>query len=472
MADAGADRYQIAARMERLPLSPWHNKLRLIVGTANFSDAFDALSVAYVLPALIPLWHLHPAQIGLLISTGYAGQVIGGMGSGWLAEKYGRVPVMIVNLVLFSLMSFACIFAGSYGALVTLRFLQGVGLGGEVPIANTYVSEFAGAAKRGRFVLMQQIMFPIGLTTAGLLGTFAVPSLGWQSMFVLGAVPVLLVLPMVRVLPESPRWLASCGRDQDADRVLTRIEALVSRNGALPLPSIPINVAPALRSTARARDLFSGIYLKRTLSLWTLWFCAYGITYALTGWLPSIMRTVYHLPVGQSNVYGFIVNLVGLLVLVTAAFSIDRIGRKTAFSAGFLLAALPLIAAALIPNIGPLTLATLATLAFALMSMIPGSLGMYTAENYPNHMRALASGASSISQRLSSVISPYLVGLILPAYGVNGVYAMFAVFAVVGGITCALFSIETAGKTLEELSPSPHPGAAENFPSSTRRASL
>jgi putative MFS transporter len=360
---------------------------------------------------------------------------------------------MIANLILFSVMSLACIFAQNYLTLVLLRFLQGIGLGGEVPIANVYISEFAGSTKRGRFVLLQQIMFPIGLTAAGLLGTFVVPIWGWKSLFILGALPVLLILPVVRLLPESPRWLASRGRAEDADRVTTRIEALVSQNGALALPPIPADVAPALPATTRIGDLFSGIYLRRTLSLWVLWFCAYGITYALTGWLPSIMRTVYHLPVAQSNVYGFIVNLVGLVVLLLAAFSIDRIGRKTAFAAGFLLAAIPLIAAALIPNIGALTLATMATLAFALMSMIPGSLGMYTAENYPNHMRALASGASSISQRLSSVISPFLVGLILPVYGVNGVYAMFAVFALVGGITCALFSIETAGKTLEELSP-------------------
>jgi MFS transporter, putative metabolite:H+ symporter len=449
----GADRYRIAARIERLPLSPWHNKLRLIVGSANFSDAFDALTVAYVLPALIPLWHLHPADIGLLISIGYAGQVIGGIVSGWLAEKYGRVPLMVANIALFSLMSFACIFAGSYASLLTLRFLQGLGLGGEVPIANTYISEFAKSKKRGHFVLIQQLMFPIGLTTVALVGTFAVPLLGWQWMFFFGAMPVLLALPMIRALPESPRWLASRGRDAEADRVLTRIEALVSGHGAVELPPIPTDVAPAVPATPRFRYLFRGIYLKRTLSLWVLWFCAYLLTYSITGWLPSIMRTVYHLPVGQSNLYGFVVNVVGLLVLLFAAFSIDRIGRKRAFSFGFLLAAAPLFVAAFMPNVGALTLVTLATLAFALMGMIPGTLGMYTAENYPNHLRAIGSGASSISQRLSSVAGPYLVGIILPHYGVGGVFGMFAVFALIGGVTCALFSEETAGKTLEQLSP-------------------
>jgi putative MFS transporter len=190
-----------------------------------------------------------------------------------------------------------------------------------------------------------------------------------------------------------------------------------------------------------------------------LWFCTYGITYAMTGWLPSIMRTVYHLPVSQSNLYGFILNIVGLLVLIVGALTIDRIGRKVAFAGGFLLAALPLLWVAFAPTVTALGLSVCATLAFGLMGMIPGSLGMYTAENYPNHLRALGNGATSVSQRLSSVISPYLVGLILPVYGVGGVYGMFALFTIVGGITCTLFSIETAGKTLEELSPTVVPAA-------------
>jgi putative MFS transporter len=357
-------------------------------------------------------------------------------------------------------MSFACVLAQDYWTLFAMRFVQGIGLGGEVPIANTYVSEFAPSKGRGRFVLIQQMMFPVGLTTAGLVGAYVIPHLGWQSAFVLGGLPVLLALPMIKLLPESPRWLAGRGRDEEADRVLTRIEALVSANGARPLPPIPTGVPPAVAAFGRFRDLFAPAYLQRTLSLWVLWFCTYAITYAMTGWLPSIMRTVYHQSVDLSNRYGFILNIVGLCVLLTAVFTIDRIGRKRAFTVGFLLAAVPMLVAAFAPSLDAFGLAVLATLAFGLMGMIPGSLGMYTAENYPNHLRALGNGATSVSQRLSSVISPYLVGLILPSYGVGGVYGMFALFAVVGGVTCALFSIETAGKTLEELSPSPAPAAS------------
>src|SRR6516225_522316 len=458
--DTAIDRYQIAARMERLPLAPWHNLMRLIVGSANFSDAYDALTIAFALPPLIALWHIPPSLIGLMISIGYLGQVFGSVLSGWLADKYGRVRVMTGNLVLFTLMSFACALAPDYWTLFAMRFVQGFGLGGQVPIANTYVSEFAKSKGRGRFVLIQQMMFPVGLTTAGLVGAFVIPYFGWQSAFSLGGLPVLLAWPMLKVLPESPRWLAGQGRDDEADRVLTRIEGIVSRDGKLPLPPLPTGVPPAVAAVGRFRDLFEGIYLKRTLSLGVLWFCTYGITYAMTGWLPSIMRTIYHLPVSQSNLYGFILNIVGLAVLLTAVFTIDRIGRKVAFAGGFFLAAIPLLVATFLPDLSAFGLATLAALAFGLMGMIPGSLGMYTAENYPNHLRALGHGVTSVSQRASSVLSPYLVGLILPHYGVGGVYGMFALFAIVGGITCVLFSIETAGKTLEELSPSPAPATA------------
>ncbi len=447
------DPYRIAARLERLPLSAWHNKIRLIIGCINFSDAFDALTVAYVLPVLIPLWHMKPTEIGGLISVGYAGQVIGGFASGWLAERYGRIPLAVANIVLFSLVSLSCIFAQNYATLVALRFLQGVGLGGEVPIANTYISEFAKSTQRGRFVILQQSMFPVGLTMVALAGTFVVPTLGWQWMFVLGGLPVLLVFPMLRTLPESPRWLASRGRHEDADRVMRRIEDLVSAHGVRQLPPIPDNVPPAVTAQSRFADLFRGIYRRRTLSLWALWFCAYLITYAMSGWLPSIFRTVYHASVFAANAYGFIFNLAGLAVLVATAFFIDRVGRKRAYTWGFLFAALPLFAVGLVPNVSAMGVLALAMLSFVGIGLVPGTLGKYTAENYPNHLRAIGSGASSISQRLSSVVGPYLVGMILPVYGVGGVFTMFAVVSVIGGIVCAMFSVETAGRTLEELSP-------------------
>src|SRR5262245_43840852 len=113
--------YQIAARIERLPLSTWHLKILVPIGTGWFFDAFDALSIAYVLPVLIGLWKLQPSQIGLLIAIGYAGQVIGSIFFGWLAERIGRVPCTIYTMILFSVMSFACAFAWDLPSLAAMR---------------------------------------------------------------------------------------------------------------------------------------------------------------------------------------------------------------------------------------------------------------------------------------------------------------------------------------------------------------
>ncbi len=139
-ADVTAD---ILARIERLPLSSWQIKTRIVVGTATFFDAFDALSIAYVLPAIGPMWKLCYSDVIWLISAGSVGQLIGAMVGGALAERFGRRPVITASVLWFGLFSLACGSAWSYESLVVLRLLQGLGLGADVPVAATYISELA-----------------------------------------------------------------------------------------------------------------------------------------------------------------------------------------------------------------------------------------------------------------------------------------------------------------------------------------
>src|SRR5713226_4578574 len=133
----------IVARLERLPTSWWQVKARIIIGVATFFDAFDALAIASVLPAIVPMWKLTPPQIGFLISAGFLGQLLGALFFGWVAEKYGRMTGMIWSIATFAVMSFVCAFAWDYESLLAFRLVQGFGLGGEVPIAAVYISELA-----------------------------------------------------------------------------------------------------------------------------------------------------------------------------------------------------------------------------------------------------------------------------------------------------------------------------------------
>ena len=160
-AEAVADRYQIAARIERLPFSSWHLKMGAIVSTGWFFDGFDALAIAYVLPVLLKDWNLSFTYIGVMIGAGYAGQLVGSIIFGWLGERVGRVPIFRYTLILYTVMSVACCFAWDYNSLFWMRVIQGLGLGGEIPIMAAYIGEFAKASHRGRYGLGFQLWFSI-----------------------------------------------------------------------------------------------------------------------------------------------------------------------------------------------------------------------------------------------------------------------------------------------------------------------
>jgi len=442
----------VAARLERLPYCSWHTKMRLIICTAWFFDAFDSIAIAYVLPPLIGLWHLNPQQIGSLIGIGFAGQLVGAIGFGWLAERWGRRLSMLMTLIIFSLGALACAAATSYDSLWSLRFVQGIGLGGEIPLMAAYLNEFARAENRGRFSLSVQVLFSIGLLFVAVVSVYVVPHWGWRWMFVIGAIPALIAIPMRSVLPESPRWLASQGRNDDADRALTRIEDTAMREGKL-VPPLPKDLPEVAEARPRVIELFKGIYLRRTISVWFLWIGAYFVSYGITAWVPSLFRTVYHLGVEQSLMYGLIISGVGLCGTVFAIFLIDTIGRRRLLMLSLGACCIPLISFAFLPQLtAPWTLAV-ATAGFFFLSLSLISLATYTAEIYPTQLRALGGGVASAWQRGASMVGTAVVGLILPIWGINAVFVMFGLFALMGALVAYFFAVETRAQVLERVSP-------------------
>ena len=456
----GSDLRRIVARIERLPYSSWHTKMRLIICSAWFFDAFDSITIAYVLPPLIGAWHIAPAQIGALIGIGFIGQLLGAIGFGWLGERWGRLNSMIVTLLIFTLGGLACAFATSYDMMYWLRFIQGIGLGGEVPLMAAYVNEFAKADGRGRFSLSVQVLFSIGLPACALVGIFVVPNWGWQWMFIIGAAPALIAIPLRMILPESPRWLASRGRFAEADAALKRLEDIAVKEGKA-LPPMPRDLPLVSEAQPRFADLFKGIYLKRTITVWFMWIGAYFVTYGLTAWAPSLFNIVYHLPIQTSLIYGFVLAGIGLLGALLALYLIEAIGRKPMFIIGFGLCSLPLLSFVFLGQLSALTVLLVVSGAFIFCSFLALGLATYTAEIYPTHLRALGGGVASAWQRGASYAGPVVVGLILPHYGVNAVFVLFGLFALMGCLVTAIFAIETRSQVLERLSPAHTTHAAE-----------
>lgn len=442
---------EIVARIERLPISPWHVKARVLVGVATFFDAFDALAIAFVLPVLVPLWKLGGPQIGFMISAGYVGQLLGALLFGWLAQRVGLVRSLAWSVGLFAIMSAACAFATSYEMLLAFRTLQGVGLGAEVPIAAVYISEIARAKGRGRFVLLYELIFPIGLVAAGLLGRWIVPNFGWQYMFWIGAAPALLAIFMPRLLPESPRWLAARGRDNEAEASMAYIERETQRSSGQALPT-PRPVVTTQQRVASWSDLFGPQYLRRTLVVWMMWFAAYLITYGLTVWLPTMYRTVFKLPLEQSLQYGLITQVAGLVGTLICALSIDYVGRRRWFAFAFTGAAIALCTLWVVGAKDPQPVLLLVSIAFFFSSIMSIGLYLYTPELYPTRVRAIAVGAATAWLRLASMAGPAVVGMMI-AGGLGNVFLAFGMVAAVAAVITALFATETKGQVLEEISP-------------------
>jgi putative MFS transporter len=442
---------RVVARIERMPTSWWHVKTRIIIGVATFFDAFDALAIAFVLPVLVPLWKMTPPQIGFMISAGYVGQLLGALFFGWVAERYGRITAMVWSIGTFGVMSLVCAFAWDYNSLLIFRTIQGFGLGGEVPVAAVYISELSRAQGRGRFVLLYELIFPVGLVSAGFIGAWAVPHFGWQSMFVMGAVPALLALVLQPLLPESPRWLAVNGRDAEAEQALSRIERETEKSTGVKLPPPQPVVTTQNRAPSWA-DLFGPQYLTRTLVVWVIWFTAYLVNYGLAIWLPTLYRTVFKLPLAVSLQYGLITQVVGFVGAAICALTIDRFGRRPWFALAFAGATLAL--AGLWVDGGKTAQSVLiyVSLAYFFVSTINIGVYLYTPELYPTRSRALGVGTATAWLRLASIIGPTVVGLMIGS-GLRSVFAGFALVAAIAAVVTFLFAVETKGRVLEEVSP-------------------
>ncbi len=446
----GADSAALIARIESVPFSAWHVKPRIIVGSATFFDAFDALQLASVLVVIRPAWGLTLGDVAWLISASYIGQIFGALLFGRLAERFGRIPSITGAVIVMSVMSLACALTGNFAQLFACRLVQGIGVGGEMPVAAAYVSELSKAKGRGKFFLVYELIFPVGLLATGLIGAFLVPRFGWQSMFIMGGVPGLIIAGLMLRLPESPRWLINKGRFAEAEKIIAQMEASTAKRIAPPLlPPAPISDTPQVTAW---RELLSPVYVHRTLIVWVLWASAYFVTNGLNNWMPIFYREVYNLNLQNSLLAAPLTNATQVALLLVCVFVIDRVGRRswmvTCFAAGaVLLGVLAFFGAGSFA-----ATIVLATLAYGLIGSVNAVLYLYTPEIYPTRMRAAATGAATCWLRVASAVAPPIIAWLVEAEGISAVFLAFSVIAIVGaGVATRM--LETRNRPLEEIAP-------------------
>jgi putative MFS transporter len=451
-SNTAASQSELIARIERMPFSRWHTKARIVMGSATFFDAYNALSLAYALPVLIRLWHISPAQTGLLLGAGYIGQLAGALLFCSLAEKHGRVYSAAGAVAIMSVMNLVCAFSGNFNALLVCRIVQGIGVGGEMPVAATYINELSRAHGRGRYFLLYEMIFPVGLMATGQIGAWLVPIFGWKIMFLIGGIPGLLITWMVARLPESPRWLISQGRLEEAETIIAKIESSLPSGALAKLADVPALTSPPVERLAQARwrEVLSDAYRRRTLVVWALWASAYFVSNGLNNWMPSLYNTVYHLPLQQSLRAASMTNVAQVALLLICALVIDRVGRRNWMVAAFLATAALLAILAFAGAHSVMAVMILATLSYGVVGSANAVLYLYTPEIYPTRMRALGTGFATSWLRVTSAIGPPVVGLLVGAGGVGSVFIMFAAVSLAGAVV-ARQMIETRGRKLEEI---------------------
>jgi len=450
---------EIVARLERLPFTPVHLYVATVLGVGTFFDAFDSLSIAVSLTVIFTTLHVDLINTGLLISSAYAGQFLGALVIGWLAERFGRKTAFALSLMLFGLMSLATAMAWNFESLFVFRLIQGIGLGAEVPVAGTLFNEFVRGKDRGKVVMIYETLFIWGLFLAPLAGLFLFralgPAVGWRALFAVGGLPFLVGIYAWLRLPESPRWLAGKGLLAEAGRLVSRVEASARLRGAVLAPP-QTRVRSDVRPT-RLAELFGRAYRRRTVLVWVHWFTAYFVNSVVTGWLPTMYVRFCGLPPQRSLVLATITG--GALVVVgySMAFTIDRIGRKPIFIFAFALTAFgALLGLVLITILGATTWPVL-FISGLLMQFGAGlncnGVYVYTPELYPTRMRAWATALASSMNRLASFIAPAATGALLGLkFGVHWMFVLMALSSVAGLVIMVTLGIETKQRALEEIS--------------------
>jgi putative MFS transporter len=444
---------QVGARIERLPLTRWQVKARVIVGAVTFFDGFDQLMLAYSLPVLGPHWGLTSAQTSFLIAVGGLGMLVGALLGGWLADRVGRLKVISAALIIYAVMSLGMATFDALWLFMIFRFIQGIGLGAEIPTAASYINEIVKAKGRGKFVLLYETIFPVGLVLSAIVSSWVVPNWGYRWLFALGALPVLLV-PFIHSLPESPRWLASRGRHQDAEASLLRIEQSVQRHTGEPLPPVDTSIVDDTASAGHARfsELFSVRFLRRSLMLGVIWFAAFFVNYGIASWLPTIYSKTFGVSVDTALHYTIITTVAGLVGCIVIAFLIDGIGRKACITGSMVLSALLLFTLAALGADSAIQVLLWTSGSAIFIYAINMALYVYTAELYPTRMRAMGSAWGGACARAGIVAGPFIVGFLVDTSGgLPAAFVAFGVVALVGGLTVAVFGRETKNRTLEEL---------------------
>ncbi|QCT04300.1 major facilitator superfamily MFS_1 [Paenibacillus algicola] len=397
--------------------NPKQRKLLFSAGISWMFDAMDVGMISFVVAALAKEWSLGSQEVGLLASSTSIGMVFGALLAGMLADRYGRKNLLLWTLIIFSAASGLSALATGFAVLCILRFVAGIGLGGELPVAATLVSESMPVEDRGRSVVLLESFWAAGWILSALIAYFIIPDYGWRMAFVIGALPAFYALYLRRAIEDSPRYVK-----QKAARRLSLSE--------------------------RISSVWSSEHRKTTLMLWVLWFTVVFSYYGMFLWLPTVMVDKGFSLV-KSFQYVLIMTLAQLPGYFTAAYLIEKFGRKFVLVTYLVFTALSAVWFGYATSVGMLLAAGICLSFFNLGAW--GGLYAYSPELYPTRMRSTGVGLATSFGRIGGVIAPLLVGVLKEnGTSISSIFLLFFVTILIGAAAVLVWGRETKGLELAD----------------------
>ncbi len=422
-----------------------------LVGIGWMFDAMDQGMISGVIAAIGTDWDLSLYEKSWLTSSGIFGMIVGAALSGSISDRFGRRTVVLYTLLIYSVGSLLCGLSTEYWMLILFRFITGFGLGGELPAASTLVSELSPLKSRGRNVVILESFWAWGWIAASMVAFLLIPSHGWRIAFFVGAVPALFAAALRWKVPESPRFLELNDRREEAERVVSRLEA------AAGVESVPDDSPAEVREKRpwyeEFRMLWNKENLRSTAVLWVIWF---GINFGYYGfvlWTPSLL-TDQGFDIVKSFGFTVIMCIAQLPGYFSAAYLVERWGRKPTLITYFFGTAIAAWFFGHAASDATILLTGCLLYFFALGAW--GCVYSYTPELYPTDVRGSGNGWAAAFGRVGAFIAPFIVPVLYSSFGTeNGFVLVFAVlafaFAAVA-VVIALFGRETKGLSLRDRS--------------------
>jgi putative MFS transporter len=439
------------ARLDRLPISSFHYRIFWLVGAGMFFDGYDLYVAGGVLASAIQTKFSTLPQNLQFLSLTFVGMTLGALITGFVGDHMGRRFTYQINLLIFGLASLAAAFAQNMDQLIVCRFVQGLGLGAEIVVGYSTLTEFVPPKTRGRWLASMAFIVVAGFPVTAFLSYLIIPSFGWRPMFIIAGVGSLIVWYLRKALPESPRWLESKGRSAEAEALMETIEKETAGAGTLP-PA----VIPAAVPQVSASDMLRPPMLQRMIvGSWVL-ITINTLIFGFVIFLPQFFLR-QGLTIAHSLAYTLVLSAASLIGCVLGAYGADFIGRRWSiigssiativfgwFYARFNAASDP---------------ATVLSVGFVLIVAIYVQtallFGVYTPELFPTEIRLRANGICNTIGRAATVVSPFIVGWLMVHYKLPGVLWLMIALLVVQILVVWAWGVEPRNRALEDVAVAP-----------------